>query len=178
MFEAHDYYVYPIIFLIPLSIGMMCCKLKAILTDYSSIQRFSVVSVGLILLFIQNAVPNFDKRRWDTTYNHQDFYANYKGADEILLRAGVSKESKIISLSDITPNYSLVLLDRKGWSAYQAFYMKWTISQFIAKGAEYLVLNDRLESWEAIAHAKGYLDYPLASENDLNIYDLRPYVTN
>ncbi|MFT4602378.1 MAG: hypothetical protein ACI857_002564 [Arenicella sp.] len=175
MFEAHDYYIFPIIFLIPLSIGMMCFKLKSILEGQHSLQRFSIVSMALILLCIQNAIPTFEKRKWDKHMNHQDYYANYKNSDVMLDYIGVNRSSKVLSLSDITPNYSLFLMDRPGWSAYQAFYLHWTMDDFVERGVQYLIVNKKLTFWEAEEHAKGFLDYPLGEKDELFVYDLRPY---
>ncbi|OIQ33461.1 MAG: hypothetical protein BM555_04630 [Crocinitomix sp. MedPE-SWsnd] len=175
MFESHDYYVYPIVFLIPLSIGMMCYKLKTIIEGKARVQRFALISLSIVLLGIQNAVPNFEKRKWDKSVNHQEYYANYKNTDIVLEEVGVKQTASILSLSDVTPNYSLFLMDRVGWSAYQAYYLKWTMNDFIDKDVEFLVFNNNLNLWDAKKHAEGYLDFPLGEMNEIAVYDLRPY---
>ena len=49
------------------------------------------------------------------------------------------------------------------------------MEDFVSKGADYLVLNEKLQLWDADSHVKGFLNYPIANKNELLVYDLRPY---
>lgn len=175
MFEHHDYYIYPLIFLLPIVVGLAIVKIRSRLRTKQARFQLAFLFLTLVMMEIQEATPTFEKRIWSLEMNHSSYYEGYRNAECLLRENGVNQEDLVLSLSDHTPNYSLVLMDQQGWSGYQSFYLQWPMQEFLNRGVDYMIVNERLKLWDVDSYAQDYKEYLVAQESDLYVYDLRPY---
>lgn len=178
MFKDHDYYIYPLFFMIPLTFGLALFKIMSVVDN-----QLLLSIVGIVLLFgiyfgINNSWKLNDSfRRADWINNHYIF-EKYQNLEPFLLRSNVQKKDLVITASDISPSFALLLLDRKGWSGYQ-IKRSTTIKKMINQGAKYIILNDlkKLSLHDSLKLSL-YLDYPIADTNHIFIYNIQPYKIN
>ncbi len=110
-------------------------------------------------------------------WRHQKLAEVYyeKNIGEILNTMGISKNDKIISIDDGTPNGTLSMLNRKGWSSYgfdkDKNFKKEEFESKIAMGASYLILNDT--SFLNNEIVKYYTKKPVGNYKNLFCFDLK-----
>jgi len=95
------------------------------------------------------------------------------GLNDFLEKNGIAHSDKVICFPDYTPNGSLYLLNRSGWTAYNGSYP--SINQVemkkrIEAGARYLVLSDYnpLVNPVIYSHVKKFT----GSFHDISFYEL------
>ena len=172
MLQDHDYYIFPVLFIAPL--------IMLILLNYVSKRNwhfginYSMGAVILSLIFIGTSYSwrARQNRLKNPNIKATNSYVNYKGLDNFLIKHGVNDQKFVIAYSDKTPNYALMLMNRKGWSGYQTFYQKKTINQLIKKGAEYLIVNERVPlKRDSVALENVDMTY-LGDTNQIYLYQL------
>jgi len=93
---------------------------------------------------VKNGIYEIDQK-WE--WHHYNYDLTFKALEDIkpyLSKIGISKNDKIISIPDETPNFSLYMMGHKGWSDYghppernEEFF-----NDYLKLGAKYLVVND------------------------------------
>lgn len=176
MFDDHDYYVYPILFLIPLTLGKFIFQWVEWI-DKKWFQHALAGALGLILFFgLSYTWQQTQARRMVDEINATYKYENYQNTEAFLNAHGVTPDQFVVAFSDKSPSFALSLMNRKGWSGFQSVTYKWKIMDFVHKGASFLILNNRAQPESDSTILDGYTDYPIADTNDIYLYDLRPYL--
>lgn len=155
-FRFHDYYMINLIILVPLIFIVFLKSFENVVIDSKMIK---VLKLMLIFLVLRNTViaANFNKRRYmnpeNSTYEDKGYFTLEKKLDSL----GVEKDAFVISVPDDSPNVTLYLMNRSGWTNSHYPLKPGNIEEFKIRGAEYLIIGDS----------------QLLLENDL-----RPYFTN
>ena len=144
MIKNHDYYVWPVLFLMPLI-------LTAFIQMFSEKKWWntiipSIIGIGLLttMYFHTSYASNIRRFRINDPFITPSWhFSTYTNLDHFLNKNGITKDTLIIAFSDKSPNYALSLMNRKGWSGYQTEYVKYTIPMLKNLGANYLILNDQ-----------------------------------
>jgi hypothetical protein len=141
LFAIHDYYainplMMPLFFFIALLV-----LLKERKPEWLHSAAIKVV-FALFLLF--NA--HYAQGKLDERYNGwQNEYPAYKDVHTItpyLRELGIKPEDKVISIPDGSTNYTLYLMNQKGWTALNFFNDSLQIKKYIGLGAKYLILTE------------------------------------
>jgi len=173
-FDVHDYYwidFYPAIILVWILFFYTVREMPVF--------KHWLIKMAFLALLIFNII-----------YCHKIMKARYEGwpvepfvnhmqavgeMEPVLVDMGIGPDDKVISMPDYSINYSLYLMNRKGFCNYNSEFEKpGVMTDRIAKGAIYLIINDTLvtnEPW-----LKPYLDYPLKTYRNVKVFDLRPYL--
>lgn len=175
MFEQHDYYIFPVLFLLPLTLGVTLIKVNSILDKV--VFQSVIGSVLFILLFIglNNSWEKNESYRRADWINNRFIFEKYENLDSFLIKSNIQKNDMVITVSDISPSFALSLIERKGWSGYQ-IKRSTSIKEMINKGAKYIIINDlkKLSPQDSLK-VSPYLDYPVVDTNHIFIYNLKPY---
>lgn len=120
--------------------------LTVLRSKYSAVYN-SIVFKGILMAFlVLNVVYAKGKQR---VYYHEGqmhlrsnkaFYE--PGFKPFLDSIGVGKSDLVISMPDVTPDVTLYLIGRQGWSEYNLPKDTNKINQCVGWGAKYLILND------------------------------------
>jgi hypothetical protein len=176
MFHDHDYYIFPMVFFIPLSLGVFFLKLTEFIKNKWILNG---IALGLMFLFYQ--LLNYTYQRIELIYkepwiNSKHKYENYIGLEHFLQKNNITLKDYVIAYSDISPTYALMLLNRKGWSNKQFDVKKGHLQKYINKGASVLVINKREPlTIEDSLILRPYLNHYLDDTNDVYLYDLKPF---
>ncbi len=167
----HDYYLIEL-FLIP--------AILVILFFYSikdwSFKWLKPVSIILFAIFIYSEAGHArDKMRarFGDFYNYHylTYYQDLTGLDSEMIDLGIKKDDLIISIPDDSPNITLYLLHRRGWSNYGNKNKSLEdIQKHIKKGAKYLIIND--PQLLQVNYIQPFLKDPLLRKGKVSIYKL------
>lgn len=145
-FHEHDYYLVNMTILAPM---FMLLFVKA--WEAQQIPKvFSwILKIGAVFLLL-NAIKYAKEKQ---TFRYFGWVNDYMEApktlfdmESILEQWGISKDDKIISVPDISPNMSLYYLNRQGFSTFNySFYTGFTTEEAIKRGAKFLVVSDTSE---------------------------------
>lgn len=176
MLKHHDYYVFPVLFLVVFSIGLMVYKIINWLAD--SRISYAIGLVGLVFVFfgMDYSFDRLQRRRQVDWINSKSYLEKYQNLDDFLDKNNVKNDDLIVAFSDKSPSYALSLAGRKGWSGFQTKFKLMSIDEMITSGAKYLIINESFpQSQEDSTLIRPYQNYQLDQENGITIYDLRPY---
>lgn len=178
MFDQHDYYIYPILFLLPLTIGLTGLKINSILSNGLIQSSFGLILLVLLFFGINNSWKKNEYYRKAGWINNRYIFDKYENLSSFLLKSNVLENDLVITVSDMSPSFALSLINRKGWSGYQ-IKRSMTIKQMISWDAKYIIINDlkKLSPQDSIK-VSVYLDYPVADTNHIFIYNIEPYKLN
>lgn len=157
---GHEYYYVP--FFVPLIFGII-----AILKTYNSYHAENVFSHAVLFLFL---IPNLlfcktfvKEKLTDATYN------GYLAAPElqrVLVWEGIRPESTVLSLPDDSPNKTLSLLKRKGYTEFNDY------KEILKNGkADYLVLSN--DCWKQKNSLQPYLKDSIGRFHGITLYKLK-----
>lgn len=143
LFNVHDYYliamlIFPILVFIH---GLVILKQEFPQVESSRVFRGMVV--GLLLLNVLHAKGIMDHRYSDKgrmdIANKTMYLPEMEG---FLTGIGVGPEEKVISLPDDSPNASLYLINRTGWSGYNVKHIPEDVEYYRQMGAHFLIIHD------------------------------------
>lgn len=175
MLKHHDYYIFPILFFVPLSVLVFFNHLKDIKLTSTYISYASIFIFSLAVLGTNYSWELNQNRRKTAWINSQSEFENYIGLEKFMLKNGIKLDTKVIAFSDKSPSYALLLLNRQGWSGFQTKAWKWDLPFLIDQGAEVVIFNDRAAQLNDSIFVKGFLNYPIADTNGVYFYNLKPY---
>ncbi len=178
MFEHHDYYVFPLLFILPLTFGIFIYKLLQLVKNKGVIYSFTL---GLLLMSYFQMDYSWDKneyRRKTPWISEKYKYEDYKNLDYFLNKNNIHQNDLVITFSDFSPSYALALLNRKGWSGYQIRKSHYApLEKMIKNGANTLIINKRFKmSEEDSIYITPYMRYPIDDTSNIFLYDLKPYI--
>jgi hypothetical protein len=175
-FQDQQYYLVNLLMLPILSL-LFAYKLLLSFNLRNSIVKTGYTILIFSTLYVIYTSKNVYKCYYKGGWRHQKLNTTYyeKDIEKELNKMGITKKDKVISLEDGTPNGSLSMLNRSGWSSY-GFKKNNLISyeDFESKinmGATYLILNDT--SILKNDTVKYYAIAPLGNYKALYFYKLR-----
>lgn len=165
-FDVHDYYLTNLLIFVPFVFIPALLFLKKNYFDlYTSKFLKITMSVLLAAVIFQTAlvnrlkfnasgwiakVPTINKERlalWQ--WYHWNYGNHFKALEELSdsleTKFGIAKNDTVISIPDASPNITLYILRRKGYTDFAYDYLpdyKSKIEQFKNWGAKYLIIND------------------------------------
>ncbi len=174
-FIDHDYYmvsfyIYPVFLLLA---GLMILK-RHFSHIYTSLS-FKMLTIALVLVSLFYSKATMQQRyggSLDYQINPQLAEADFH---QYMNELGISKDDWVISVPDGSPNASLCLLDRPGFSEWidrtgsrpdSAVIMDWR-----NRGAKYLIVN-QLDYLNKPA-VQPFLPYQMGAYKEIRIFDLR-----
>jgi len=109
--------------------------------------------------------------------NYQITYSKKMEAQAFLKELGITRDKKVLTVPDVSPNFNLNYFNLKGWSEFampERPFPPNTTKEFIKLGAEYLIITD--EKYLNHKHFKPFTKYPLGNfENAIFVFDLRTF---
>ena len=175
-FKDHEYYI---ISIYPFFMFLMIALFHIVENKYSHIYHSSYFKPILIVLVLGSAF--YAKTTMNDRYHgylmtspSKDLY--HPGLENFLIDAGVHPHAQVISLPDGSPNVTLHLLNRVG-------YTNWKDTKgnrislermrgYIERGAEFLIIHD--EKIKSAAHVKPFLTNQVGKFNSIEVYKLLP----
>jgi len=144
-----------------------------------------ILTKSVILIFIifnlinaQKFIDNKYQESYIFNKSYDPSYSKKLEARVFLKKLGIEYPQSVISIPDISPNFSLNYFNLKGWNEYAISprpFTPWTFYQFKKMGAEFLIVTD--EEYLKHEHLKDFIKHPLDSfENSIFVFDLRPIV--
>jgi hypothetical protein len=174
MMGQHDYYIFPVIFIIPLTFGVFFYHLTHLISWKFTPHFLGLISLLLLFFALFYTWKKTQARRMVPKTNSTYLFENYSNLEHFLNANGVTKDKLVVAFSDKSPSFALSLMNRKGWSGYQTFTYHTPLKKFIEKGGEFLIINQRAPKMKDWYLVEEYLDKPLADTNDVFIYKLVP----
>ena len=176
MFDNHDYYIFPILFIIPLALGMTLFKLKNIINNTYFVSGLGIVILIFMFFGMNNSWKLNQVYRKTNWISSKKEFTKYQNLEFFLQKNNVRQNTLVVTAADMSPSFALTLLNRKGWSGYQIKRSTISIEKMIDRGAEVLILNDikPIRQADSIKVIK-YLNYPIDDTNHIFLYDLKPY---
>lgn len=175
-FQDQQYYLVNLIIL-PLLTIIFALSLIMKWSSFQNIKNYFLTTLACCSLFVIYSGKNMYKCYYKGGWRHQKLAEVYyeKNIGDILNTMGISKNDKIISIDDGTPNGTLSMLNRKGWSSYgfdkDKNFKKEEFESKIAMGASYLILNDT--SFLNNEIVKYYTKKPVGNYKNLFCFDLK-----
>jgi hypothetical protein len=179
MLHFHDYYIFPVLFLIPLTIAVFFYKLSLSVTSkiIKSITSFALLNI--VFFGLNYTWIIIENRRKVPLLNALHLFENYNDLGHFLTKNNVGTDEYVITFSDKCPSYALSLIKRKGWSGFQTKPNNLTIPNLIDLGANFLIFNANAPfSYHDSIILYQFIDYPIDDTNNIYIYDLKPYKIN
>lgn len=171
MFLQHDYYIFPVLFLAPLTI----LYFSAAVSSRFNFWVTSGLGVVLILgIYLGSGSSWLERNRRLKTprISAMENFKPYQNLDSFLSRHGVGKEDLVFAFSDKSPSYALMLLNRRGWSGFQTYYRPHTVEKLMDKGLKYAIINEAISpKKDSLAFESVNLQY-IADTNNIFIYKL------
>jgi len=194
-FRVHDYYLINVLIFIPTTLLSLLVFLKE---RYYALFNSSLLKIAFALILgwniyycaVQTNVRYFPKTPFiaNTFILSQDeinfwnwFHENYQNRTKALetitpyLRSlGISRDDKVISIPDQSPDITLYLMDQKGFSDFGSsggLDNSNEIKEFIHAGTKYLIISEPSmlnDDW-----LKPYLKNKIGSYQNVTIYNLR-----
>lgn len=147
----HDYYI---ISLYITTIFSTLTLVDILIRNYPSASNHWATRIAFVALLVYS-VHYADKkmsaryRGWENS--NIALINNLQRSNSYFDEIGVARDAKIISIPDCTPNLSLYLLNRRGWSSFISGDPAQLIALGKDRGAEYLVITDpRMLTHDAI----------------------------
>lgn len=169
MIGRHDYYLIFWVVLIVFSYILMMMTLKR---SYPKIYNHFSINLLILLLVIAGIYYGGKELELRMTMNNYGAeYHDWYDAGEWLETIGVKADHKVISLPDETPNYTLSLIDRKGWTFFSNRNLDSAgVASCIKLGAQWLlILEPALDNREYI---RPFLGEMAGQRGDMLVYEL------
>ena len=166
-FYEHDYYfinlyVFPV-FLLITSLDILRRRFPMVFQS----RYFLIAFIVLVLLALGHTFKRQERR-----YRSENAYL--AGAMQIapyLEKLGITRQDYVVSIPDPTPNYTLYLLNRKGWTD---FYHKTrdslSLQQSIGRGAKYLIVSGFEKELQERPFLHTFLSEPMGSAGGTHVF--------
>ena len=191
-FDVHDYYfvnimIFPLALVISLLLVLKRMKLTwienvPVKIAYSIIVLYSTYYSAIHIKLRYNPPMPDENLVWidDRKANHGvysytawDWGKRFRACETVepyLNELGVTRDKKIISLSDVSYNITLVLMNRTGWNE-NTMRDEEDLKYMIRNGAEYIILNNDMPLEEYPFLTK-YLNHQIGEYFNLKIYQI------
>lgn len=139
--------------LMPFPVFTFIMALYIVKVKYENVYQsliFKLMVLGILILNIQHTSFELTNSFYNGGWRHSQLSSTlYEDEFRAFLDSKVPQEEKVISIPDGTPNSSLYVLNRKGWSNYgfpSSTVDSVTMVDFINKGAAYLITTEETEA--------------------------------
>jgi hypothetical protein len=172
-FHDHDYYMINL-FIFPFVLVILA--LDIVRSRYPGLYGKFYFAGALAVLMVYGLKYTHDKQHlrylgW-MNYEHVAF-EDVRTVAPLIEGLGIEEDDLIISIPDRTPNYTLYLLERKGWTSFETFLTDSTnFKRLVGLGAKYLFINNYDEVIQSHGQIEVLLDAPIFVHNKLHIYRL------
>ncbi|GAB4416910.1 MAG: hypothetical protein OHK0039_26630 [Bacteroidia bacterium] len=171
----HDYYLIACLIAVA---GLLLAGARVMLQRFPVMARsvsFKVCMSVLLALLIHSTKSHMMMRYYRGHLHQRMADAFYdRGLEDFLSGAGATADQLVISLPDVSPNTSLVLMPRMGLTSYN---IPENNPRYIREWMQRLPVRYLVVSDSAVLHQdgmEGLLDHPLGEFQGLKLYDLRP----
>jgi len=169
-FKYHDYYMINNVFILPFLLILSFYGIKNI-----SMPKYFGLLIKVVLLFvmIHSAVmsANFVKRRYINPENEFYISRGYSTIEPYLNEKGIGLDDYVISIPDDSPNTTLYLMNRSGWTNLFHHPMEADdIEMHIKMGAKYLIIGD--EALLKDAQMARFLQKPIGKYKEIFLFEL------
>lgn len=170
-FFDHDYYFINL-YIFP--IFLMLTALDVASKRFSRVLNSRYFLLLLVAFAVYGTQYTYMKQRlrykgW-MNYEHRQF-ADIRKAASYIGDLGIEPDDKIISIPDRTPDYTLYLLNRKGWTLYgDQAVDSLSISKRIMGGAKFLFVTNYKQTIQERPYITPYLNHPIGELNGLRIF--------
>ncbi|MEM6343195.1 MAG: hypothetical protein AAF927_04925 [Bacteroidota bacterium] len=170
----HDYYLLAFLPLIALA---LLHGLKVLSQQWPKLYRSAWLKwlmLGVCIFGLYRAKTELRVRYFGRTMNYREQPAFYeKGLQDFLLEAGVGLENTVVSVPDFSPNNTLYLLNRRGWTnANFGLIEPQKMEPWIAQGqADFLIISDSSLLFEPAWQR--YMRSPKGEYKGIFVFDLR-----
>jgi len=168
-FQAFDHHDYYLINLYVLPAILLISLFSAIKKSYPGLFG----SWGLKMVFILFLIYNISyasselKRRYNPevtkTYN-----ANYFTLASYLDSIGIDRSKRVINTFDASPNISLYLMNRDGWTNINNLTDSTKVHRIITLGADYIIVGDTVE--QKMPHLNPFLTEKVGDYRGIEIF--------
>lgn len=193
VFNVHEYYLLNMVILVPGIAIALIVYLQKIFPQLLQ-TRGARFSAGLLLFFLVINCGAQVRMRYNSTdflgknypwisetqagfntylfQQQRNFQDAYLDASPWLRSLGITRDEKIISIPDQSPNVTLSKLDQKGYTDFfcNGVIDSTNINSYVNKGVKYLLIGDT--TIIAQRHLESYVDSPLGHYKNLVIYRL------
>lgn len=170
-FFDHDYYFINLyIFPIFLTLTALDVVSKRFPRVFSS-RYFLLIFIALAIYGTQYTYmkQRLRYKGW-MNYEHRQF-ADIRNAASYIGDLGIEPDDKIISIPDRTPDYTLYLLNRKGWTLYgDQAVDSLSLAKRIEGGAKFLFVSNYSQTIQERPYIKPFLNQPIGELSSLRIY--------
>jgi hypothetical protein len=172
-FHDHDYYfinlyIFPV-FLLLTSLYALKIRFPKVFSS-----RYFMVFLAAIMLYGIHYTYFKQRLRYRGWMNaeHRKF-ADIRGIAPLVGKLGILSNDLIISIPDRTPNYTLYILNRKGWSIFGAQAVdSASLARRIEGGAKFLFVSNFEETLSQRPYIAHFTGNPVGSFNNLKVFRL------
>ncbi len=170
-FHDHDYYFINV-YILP--VFVFVTGFDIIRNKYQKIYKSIYLKIifAVLVLFSLHYTTDKQKLRYYGWMNYEKIkFEDIKNVSYLIDDLKINREDLIISIPDRTPNYSLYLLNRKGWTIFdKQSNDSISIIRNIENGAKYLFVSDFDEVIQNYSFLNSFLNEPVGIYNKLHIY--------
>lgn len=179
-FRHHGYYVIPaytfVIFVLLSSIVLFKRHFPHIYN--------SVIFKGLVVILLAFNIGHADRSQHKRYFGKMQEKPNEHLYDvkfqDYLKKQGIDEEDLVVSLPDYSPNWTLYLMNRPGFTSWLSVdYQQLKphhIQDFVKRGAQYMIIHDKdYHKTEEGKQVEGFKEYEVGDYKGIKIYDLKPY---
>ncbi len=170
-FFDHDYYFINL-YIFP--IFLILTALDVVSKRFPRVFRSRYFLLLLIAFTLYGTQYTYMKQRlrykgW-MNYEHRQF-ADIRKAASYIDDLGIDPDDKIISIPDRTPDYTLYLLNRKGWTLYGDQAMdSLSLAKRIEGGAKFLFVANYNQTTQERPYIKPFVNQPIGELNGLRVF--------
>lgn len=171
-FKEHDYYIINILIL---PIFIVLTATDNLKNNFPNIFNSTILKTIIIIFISYNIYSNIKSinNRYYGWVNEYPKYQFIHNISDYLDEIGIEKNDKVICTPDISHNYTLYLMNRKGWTdLYGITSSKEGIELGIKKGAKYLLLIDENEVIANKPFISSFTYHKVGEYGNVTIYKL------
>ncbi|MEI7594375.1 MAG: glycosyltransferase family 39 protein [Bacteroidota bacterium] len=170
VFDNHDYYL---VCLYILPIIMLYTAFNIIKNHYSKTFKnvFLVLSLIVLLINIYHTKERFNNRYFGEVNNYNSF-KSLNTIEPYFKYLGIPLNAKVISAVDYSPNISLYLMNRKGWTLFWGTNKDAeTVKKSIKNGATYIIINN--SGAQDLSYFNKFIERKIGQYDNIEIFKLK-----
>ncbi len=145
LLKDHDYYMINALIAIPIMVLGFVMMLKKRLPSFYRSIFFRVLLVVILIHSIDFARRRIHGRYDPDSWQNKSYVVEkqqFLQLPEYFTALGIQPDDRVISLPDPSPNITLYMMNRKGWTNYNIWMNSNNIHEKIEMGADYLIISD------------------------------------
>ncbi len=170
-FQDHDYY-FVNLFIFPFF--LVLTLFEVVTRELKTFKIFNFLVVLFVSFFLYQAYYTSIKQRdrYRGWMNEEHFnFSDIRVVAPLIDELGIEKNDRIVSIPDRTPNYTLYLLNRKGWTLlYNQSTDSASLKSCIDRGGKFLFVSNFPEQIEKRPYLKSFTSELIGVVNNLRIF--------